>query len=164
MASTKTKAKIKCEFDKESMYNKIMPTARKMQEAEDGEEVVTNPLVEEHQKAVSEAGIRSMTQTAKKEVHSTSGIQITQPQKATVLINVTEYAVNRRINDAFAKFKSCRCDRCVKDVAAIALNKLPSKYVVVEEDKIDEIVETQAIDVIPALVSAIMTVKTNPRH
>lgn len=163
MATAKTKTKTKCEFDKESMYNKIMPTARKIVEVEEGEEELSNPL-EEHQRAVSEAGIRNLTQSSKKEVYSTSGIQIKKPQVPTVLINVTEYAVNRRINEAFAKFKSCQCDRCVKDVAAIALNKLPSKYVVVEEDKIDEVVETQAIDVIPALVSAIMTVKTNPRH
>ena len=163
MATAKTKTKIKCEFDKESMYNKIMPTARKMMEAEESEEAIPE-ILEEHQKAVSEAPMRSLTEVPKKEVYSTSGIQITQPEKKTLLINLTEYAVNRRMGEAFAKFKSCRCDRCMKDVAAIALNKLPSKYVVVEEDKIDEVVETQAVDVIPALVSAIMTVKTNPRH
>ena len=144
------KPKIKVDFDKESMYSKIMPTAAKVKEENANSQV--------------ESAIPVSMQNKDKKVYSTSGIHIAQEEKRTVLINLTEYAVNCRINEAFAKFKSCKCDRCMKDVAAIALNKLPAKYVVVEEDQIETIVEQYNLDVIPALVSAIMVVKANPRH
>ena len=163
MATAKTKAKTKCEFDKESMYSKIMPTAsrkRDVEESDDGE----IDLLAEANKALTEAARKKVEAPKDKSVHSTLGIQFVKPEKKTVLINVTEYAVNRRINEAFAKFKCCKCDRCMQDVAAIALNKLPAKYMVVDEDKIDETVDAVSADVIPALVSAVMVVKANPRH
>lgn len=161
MATAKTKTKVKCEFDKESMYSKIMPTAMRKKE-----EATAEVLAEESEatRTVNEAVLPIMDTAKEKKIQSTSGIHIVRPENQTVLINVTEYAVNKRINEAFAKFKCCKCDRCMKDVAAIALNKLPTKYMVIEEDRIDQVVEENATDVIPALVAAVMAVKTNPRH
>ena len=160
-----TQAKTKREFDKESMYSKIMPSGARKKELEtDGINEEEIDLLAEANKSLNEAAARSMEGPKDKKIYSTAGIHIVKPEKQTLLINVTEYAVNRRINEAFAKFKCCKCDRCMKDVAAITLNKLPAKYVVVDEDQVDAIVDATSADVIPALVSAVMVVKANPRH
>ena len=160
-----TKTNTKREFDKESMYSKIMPSGARKKEIEaDGINEEEIDLLAEANKTLNEAAARTVEAPKEKKVYSTAGIHIVKPEKQALLINITEYAVNRRINEAFAKFKCCKCDRCMKDVAAVTLNKLPAKYVVVDEDQIDEVVDANSADVIPALVSAIMVVKANPRH
>lgn len=160
MAGKAKQPKVKCDFDKESMYQRIMPTGTKKEE----NEVEDNPY-EEYNKAMNAATVRNVKKENKRvEIYSTTGITITQQVKPTILINITEYAVNQKINDAFNKFKCCKCDRCMKDVAAIALNRLPCHYVVAEEDTLPKLMEETVADVVPAIVSAIMQVKANPRH
>ena len=62
----------------------------------------------------------------------------------------------------------CNCERCRLDIAALALNQLPSKYVVTEKGEI--YARTQKLhhqfeaDVIPAILEAIEKVAGNPRH
>ncbi len=171
MVTKNTKPKAKAEFDKESMYSRIMPTAARKKELEaQGIDVDSNEeidLLAQAQKTLNDAARRKVdTQTAPEaSVQTTRGINIKRNQKPVVLINVTEYCVNKRINDAFDKFKgACKCDRCMKDVAAMALNELPPKYMVVEEDQIDAVVDAHSQDVVPALTKAILAVKANPRH
>ena len=62
----------------------------------------------------------------------------------------------------------CRCDRCRADMAALALNGLPSKYVVTSQGyvytKLDQLGIQSKTDVIVLLEKAIKIVSNNPRH
>lgn len=144
-------AKNKREIDKEVMFNKIMPS---------------NLL------AASETAKKEPTADATAEQSSKpstplfgdSGVQL-QDKKNAVLVNIMEYLVIERLDAVFAKFNCCKCDKCKKDVAAIALNKLPPKYVVTDPDQIPELVAKQnGTDASAALIQGILKVRAHPRH
>jgi len=62
----------------------------------------------------------------------------------------------------------CKCDKCRLDIKAIALNLLPTKYVVTETGeiykKIEEMGVQMQVDITTAIVEAIDQVVKNPRH
>lgn len=87
------------------------------------------------------------------------------PTKELVLVNLMEQLVTDRLDEVFAKFNCCRCDKCRRDVAAIALNALPPKYVVAEPDDIPHLLsQTPTKEISTALIKAILSVKNNPQH
>lgn len=90
-----------------------------------------------------------------------------------MIINYPELAVKEMIDEVlenYAQEKSdvCKCDRCKNDVMALALNNLPSKYVVTDEGRIyTKVIFDQVggkAQVISALVYAIQKVQKFPRH
>lgn len=91
-------------------------------------------------------------------------------QTATVsteppLVNLMEAFVEKRLDAALKKFKCCTCDRCRKDVLAIALNKLPPLYVIEADPDIRDLHERErAAQVATALVQAILAIKAHPSH
>jgi competence protein ComFB len=123
-------------IDKEAMYKKIMPSAaQKERVSEMSEEIPTT------------------TNTPK--------VSYFQPK---ILVNLAELAVKERLNEALDRFKCCECDRCIKDILAIAVNTLPPKYIVRSEQDIAIELRKYEGDVVGALVNAVITVKNNPRH
>lgn len=62
----------------------------------------------------------------------------------------------------------CRCEKCRLDIAAIALNNLPSKYVVTNKGELYTKVQEMEIqfeaDIIREITKAIEIVSKNPRH
>ena len=62
----------------------------------------------------------------------------------------------------------CLCDRCRMDIMALALNNLPSKYVVTDRGEVyakTSLLQQQfEVDVLAATMSAAMIVSKNPRH
>jgi len=62
----------------------------------------------------------------------------------------------------------CKCEKCKLDIAAIALNKLPSKYIVTEKgelySKINTLIQQFEVDVVSAITKAAIIVKEYPRH
>ncbi|HHW48562.1 MAG TPA: late competence development ComFB family protein [Clostridiaceae bacterium] len=62
----------------------------------------------------------------------------------------------------------CKCDKCMLDIAAIALNKLPPKYVVTEKgelfSKVNILIQQFEVDIVSAITKAAIQVKNNPRH
>lgn len=62
----------------------------------------------------------------------------------------------------------CRCDKCLSDIAAIALNRLPPRYVSSEKGEVYSKVQDMSIqfeaNVITAITEAIHIVSKNPRH
>lgn len=92
-----------------------------------------------------------------------------EPQKEEQfkLVNISYELILARVNEVMERFKCCKCDRCKKDVIAIALNTLPSKYIVCEDKKtavLSRGTQTAIAEVSSALVQAIIKVKSNPRH
>ena len=81
------------------------------------------------------------------------------------LVNLMEAFVEKRLDAALKKFKCCTCDRCRKDVLAIALNKLPPLYVIEDDADTRDLHERErAAQVATALVQAILVVKARPLH
>lgn len=62
----------------------------------------------------------------------------------------------------------CRCDRCLLDIQAIALNALPSKYTVTERGelyaKLATFRDQMRVDVLREVLNAIELVVSNPSH
>jgi competence protein ComFB len=62
----------------------------------------------------------------------------------------------------------CRCNKCRSDILAIALNKLPAKYVVTEKGrvyaKLAELESQFKADVFKDLTKAVGIVKKRPQH
>jgi competence protein ComFB len=62
----------------------------------------------------------------------------------------------------------CKCDKCMLDIKAIALNRLPAKYIVSDIGEIyrrfDELGKQLEIDAVEAIMKAFELVKKCPRH
>jgi len=123
-------------IDKEAMYKKIMPSAAQKERVSEMSEEIPN-------------------------VTNTPKVSYFQPK---ILVNLAELAVKERLNEALDRFKCCECDRCIKDILAIAVNTLPPKYIVRSEQDIAIELRKYEGDVVGALVNAVITVKNNPRH
>ena len=124
-------------IDKEAMYKKIMPSAAQKERVNElNEDVSLN----------------------------TSVVQKPSYFQPKILVNLAELAVKERLNEALNRFKCCECDRCIKDIMAIAINALPPKYVVRSEQDIAVELRKYEGDVVGALVNAVLKVKNNPRH
>ncbi|MDY0235478.1 MAG: late competence development ComFB family protein [Gudongella sp.] len=87
-----------------------------------------------------------------------------------IVHNTMEELVFRYIDKAFQREDShmCTCERCRMDVAAIALNNLPTKYVATDKGeiyvKIQEMELQYIVDVIREVTMAMEKVKTHPSH
>lgn len=124
-------------IDKEAMYKKIMPSAAQKERVNElNEDVSINSSV----------------------------VQKPSYFQPKILVNLAELAVKERLNEALNRFKCCECDRCIKDIMAIAVNALPPKYVVRSEQDIAVELRKYEGDVVGALVNAVLKVKNNPRH
>jgi len=86
-----------------------------------------------------------------------------------VLHNLMEDAVHNTVTELLSKEKNvCSCEQCRLDIAAIALNSLPPRYVVTSKGasyaRADLLEMQKYIDVIGAVTKAIKLVKEHPRH
>ena len=63
---------------------------------------------------------------------------------------------------------TCNCERCRYDIAALALNSLPTRYVATSSgetySKIDSLDQQFHVDIVSAITQAIKTVKKTPHH
>ncbi len=82
--------------------------------------------------------------------------------------NLTEDLVEIHIKGCIERADMCKCERCLADVRAYALNQLPPHYVVT--DLGDAYVRVNAMsvqsqaDILTAIMSGIKMVMQNPRH
>jgi competence protein ComFB len=87
-----------------------------------------------------------------------------------IVHNTMEELVFRYIDKAFKREETdmCTCERCKMDVAAIALNNLPTKYVATDKGgiyvKIQEMEIQYVVDVIREVTMAMDKVKVHPSH
>lgn len=84
------------------------------------------------------------------------------------LKNFMEEIVLSQIKDVLDDINVCTCDKCRMDIAALALNSLPPKYIVSEKgevySKINRLMQQFEVDVLAAITKAAIVVKRNPRH
>lgn len=153
-------ANTKSELDKEIMYRKIMPTRVKGTKApvqsSSLPETGADHTPEKHTEMVS--GGVNRTSAAKRQIRETQDM---------VLVNAMEELVLSKLDGTIARFNCCKCNKCKKDVAAIALNRLPPRYIVIKDNdpkKLQAAEEEYGAAVTSALVQAILIVKKSPRH
>jgi competence protein ComFB len=169
------KKDFKKELSKELMYKKIMPSASKAETAEKisaGFDAASpsystgftsaqsNPAVpyeDEDQPALPTPAVNS---------HASQPVAApVQAPQTPVLMNLMEYLVSQRVDEVLAKFNCCNCSKCKKDAIALALNKLPPKYVVkINDPTLDYTKNKSAAEILTALIQAVLTVRANPRH
>jgi len=85
------------------------------------------------------------------------------------LVNYMEISVDHFMPNLLRAFPNiCKCDLCLMDIKAIALNNLKPHYVVTEKGnlytKLDEMKLQYETDILKALIDAIAIVSKNPRH
>ncbi|MBR5486086.1 MAG: late competence development ComFB family protein [Oscillospiraceae bacterium] len=139
------------EIDKEAMFRKIMPGSTPPGAASEP----TPP-------APAEPPVSAVPSPSS--ILPSGRIQV-RKESTQIIANVMERVVLERLDDAFSKFKCCKCDRCRKDVVALALNKLPPRYIVVDEKDISSYAAMiNTAEVTTAIVQAVLQVRSNPRH
>lgn len=82
--------------------------------------------------------------------------------------NYMEEIVFAQIKEILEDVNMCTCEKCIYDVAAIALNDLPPKYIVTEKgelySKVASLRQQFEVDIIAAVTKAAVLVKRKPRH
>lgn len=85
-----------------------------------------------------------------------------------VFYNIMERIVKDKAMKYMKQFGNCSCRRCEADTIALALSKLPPKYVVAKEDSVSPLVnfyeDHYAGQVIVEITKACIVVNKNPRH
>jgi competence protein ComFB len=86
----------------------------------------------------------------------------------TVMKNYMESIVEDNLDKVIRKSGGCFCNKCRMDIMAIALNSLPTKYIVTDKGhlftKISALQQQFEVDVVSALANAIVQVRESPRH
>lgn len=134
--------KVKKDFDKEQMYSKIMPT-------------------------FGSGGVRDS-----QPLPGEAAGQDAQPQPAYqpgyLLRNYMEDIVLEKLAHTMSMLKACECEKCKKDVMAIALNELPPSYMTLPPGEVEAAVRKlrsgMEVKVSATLIKAVQTVKANPAH
>lgn len=148
-------AKNRPELDMDIMYSMIMPSAPVNHKKD---EVENEPPIQ----AVE--ALQPPEPTPPAPLFSPSGVIFSDKEPA-VLVNAMEQLVLEKLDAAFGKFNCCKCDRCKKDVAALALNKLTPKYVVADGVyDYAQLAQRMSADVTTAIVQSIIAVRAHPRH
>ena len=138
-------AKTRTEIDKEMMYRKIMPSAAKKDtlgnagdmHADGAVQAASAGMAREAEGAASgmsgAPGFGSLTPpTAASMAKALKRNPVTLPFKEEnnmVLVNLMEELVISRLDSTLDRFNCCKCDKCKKDIAALALNRLKPRYV-----------------------------------
>jgi competence protein ComFB len=82
--------------------------------------------------------------------------------------NIIEDLITYKLDELIEETDVCKCERCRTDIIAIALNKLPSRYV--NSSGGDIMARMQALDdqmqanITTAILKAIEMVKKKPHH
>ncbi|MEA4848240.1 MAG: late competence development ComFB family protein [Clostridiaceae bacterium] len=84
------------------------------------------------------------------------------------LKNYMEDLVSERTDEILKSMDICKCDKCRLDIIALALNALPTKYVVSAKGelyaKLRELEQQFDVDVETAIIKAAVIVNKNPKH
>ncbi len=85
------------------------------------------------------------------------------------LQNYMEILMWQRLDDVLDSHPGiCHCERCRYDIAALAMNFLPPRYVVTDKGqiytKIKALEQQFTIDIITAITHAVKIVNSTPRH
>ncbi len=84
------------------------------------------------------------------------------------LVNMMERFVEEKLDEMLEREDCCKCPRCIEDMKAVALNKLPAKYVSTHNgelySKLDSTIRQNSADITVAVSAAIACVSARPSH
>lgn len=84
------------------------------------------------------------------------------------LVNIMESIVDDKLQEMLKGESCCQCERCIEDMTALALNKLPAKYVSTHNGelftKLNSLVRQNCVDINIAVAEAIYCVSRRPSH
>ena len=84
------------------------------------------------------------------------------------IVNVMEDIVKDKLNEILKTENCCKCDLCIEDMTALALNKLPARYVSTHNgelfSKLNSTVRQNSVDLNIAVAEAIACVSKKPSH
>jgi len=84
------------------------------------------------------------------------------------LKNYMEDVVTRLADQYMKESDACPCEKCRLDVMALALNSLPTAYIVTQRGEIFAAIDStylqNQVDAQVAVMNAIEMVKTSPKH
>lgn len=151
-------ARTKKDFDKESMFSKIMPTGK--------------PDIEEEIAPPEHITLPPPSATPIAPVVTNPHISVishsTPSGGAARIHNIMEDVVQQKVDDVLERFNCCKCELCKQDVIAIALNNLPPRYISANEQKMSAKIQMTMVkaanDANAALVKAAIVVRNSPRH
>ena len=154
-------AKSRSEIDKEMMYRKIMPSAAKK-----GGNVVDGA---DESAVTMEAGAAGLMGNIPPVPTAASMAKAIRRPAVSMPVKVEQnmVLVISKLDATLDRFNCCKCDKCKKDIAALALNRLKPHYVVMNEqddERRRKNEEMFASEVTSALIQAILMVKKEPRH
>ena len=154
-------SKTKKDIDKDLMYKMLMPSgSRTLKPAPDTDSQPSAMTDEQNVRAAMEEPLNQHKTIMRREV----GVAFMDTQP-TILVNAMESIVLEKLESALARFQCCKCDRCKKDIVAMALNKLPPKYMVLLEGQPTPDIDPQTnAQVVTAVIQAILAVRAHPRH
>lgn len=157
----KSRSRSKKEIDKELMYQKLMPSGlRELRDEEDDGGSLSGRSGDEPSYVPPPAPVPSYKFT---EAHRVAVPSLDNQQ--TFVINIMESKVIGKLDELLEHFSCCKCDRCKKDIVALALNKLPPKYMVMASGQPEPEIDKQTnAEVVSALIQAAVKVRAHPRH
>ena len=144
--------KLKKDFDKEKMYQKIMPSvSSSLSDELDGRE---EP---KHAEANQTSSAASLPEKEQKNAAA-----------RYILRNFMEDIVLEKLNHTIQMLRGCECERCKKDAVALTLNAMPASYLCVLPSQAEETLRSLRgqceVKVTAALIKAVQTVKQAPNH
>jgi len=84
------------------------------------------------------------------------------------LVNIMETIIGDKLAEMLEHEDCCKCERCIEDMTALALNKLPSRYVSTRNgelfSKLNSKVRQNSVDINIAVAEAIELVSKKPSH
>lgn len=84
------------------------------------------------------------------------------------LVNITEMVARDRLMQLLTHYDCCKCEKCISDMLAIALNSLKPQYVSTRKGELFKRVDSShiqyTVDLDIALTKAIELVSSNPHH
>lgn len=142
-------ANFKKEIDKDLLYKKLMPSNFKAAKAPGSEQGEAPGAEPDPPRGPDRRVVRIPSMNGQK----------------TELVNLMETAVLDKYDSVTARFHCCKCDRCKKDVLALALNRLPPKYAVLNEGQlVPDIDQRTKAQIVAAMIQAVLQVRAHPRH
>ncbi|NLG93649.1 MAG: late competence development ComFB family protein [Clostridiales bacterium] len=158
-------AKTKKDIDKDLMYKMLMPSGSKTIKASlQEEQEVQQPSSEQTAQAAKLPKEEEAPSPHRAMMRRELGIPLMDTQQ-TVLVNTMEAVVLEKLEEALKRFQCCRCDRCKKDMVALALNRLSPHYMVLMEGQPAPQLDAQTnAAVVTAVIKAVLAVRSHPRH
>lgn len=151
-------SRTKKEIDKELMYKKLMPSALRTVREQEAEEARPESGSPAYVPPASPAPVQKTPEPRRVAVPSLDN-------RRMAVVNTMESRVLDKLDEVLERFSCCRCDRCKKDIVALALNKLPPQYMVLAEGQPEPDTDPQTnAQVVTAMIQAVIKVRANPRH